>query len=259
VVLSVWLQYLFYLNSFRLVGGAIPAATVAQALSSAGFPVPVGDYLDAALALAFLLVLLATSPLFYVTAQLLWLVPLAPWLWRRGAAPALSASWALLDAGAERVESSRPLPALQPGPAALAGLAGGAVFGAIDLPVAAGLAALATDALAAWLGPGQAVLGLLVQAGVAVAVASWTRRLGVVHALFAAFVAGCTIAVIALAAAVLTLGPSALRVAGLPAAALSTYLNLSMMITLPLALMAAAFASWVRGLASVPGTAPVHP
>ena len=93
----------------------------------------------------------------------------------------------------------------------------------------------------------------------AVAVASWTRRLGVVHALFAAFVAGCTIAVIALAAAVLTLGPSALRVAGLPAAALSTYLNLSMMITLPLALMAAAFASWVRGLASVPGSAPVHP
>jgi hypothetical protein len=259
VVLSVWLQYLFYLNSFRLVGGAIPAATVAQALSSAGFPVPVGDYLDAALALAFLLVLLATSPLFYVTAQLLWLVPLAPWLWRRGAAPALSASWALLDAGAERVESSRPLAALQPGPAALAGLAGGAVFGAIDLPVAAGLAALATDALAAWLGPGQAVLGLLVQAGVAVAVASWTRRLGAVHALFAAFVAGCTIAVIALAAAVLTLGPSALRVAGLPAAALSTYLNLSMMITLPLALMAAAFASWVRGLASVPGSAPVHP
>jgi hypothetical protein len=160
VVLSVWLQYHFYLNSFRLVGGAIPAATVAQALSSAGFPVPAGDYLDAALALAFLLVLLATSPLFYVTAQLLWLVPLAPSLWRRGAAPALSASWALLDAGAERVESSRPLAALQPGAAARAGLAGGAFFGAIDLPVAVGLAALATDALAAWRGlasvPGSA-------------------------------------------------------------------------------------------------------
>jgi len=97
-----------------------------------------------------------------------------------------------------------------------------------SMPVSLTLALLGRAGLADWLLIGQVALGLVCQAAVAVLVAAWSERLGTVHALFASFVCGIVVSLLALAAGVATL---------------SEHLRL---VTLPLALVTGAAAGLLR-------------
>jgi len=219
---------------------------VAAALSGpAGIPIPAGPYFEAVLALTILALQVAASPFFYAAVQLLWLVPLAAWLYRRRAAPVATARWALLDPIQGPQAHSVP-PPLRPGLCALVGLAGGTLFGLVSLPVSLGLSAASTGGLSVWLLYGQSVLGVLVQTAVAIVLALFVRRLGAIHGLFGAFVCGCIVAIVALADTVLTVGIAGLEVRGLVTGTVATYLNVAGLITLPAAVAAAGFASWIR-------------
>jgi Zn-dependent protease with chaperone function len=251
LVLAVALQFLFYIAATRTTGGILPESMVAAALSGpAGATIPPGPYLEAAFALAFLTLQIATSPFFYAAVQLLWLTPLAAWVYRRRAAPVATASWAFLEP--VRAIPRAYVSPLRPGWCVAAGLAGGVLFGIVSLPVSIGLSASSPEAFAYWFLYGQAVLGVMIQAGVALVLAIIVPRLGTVHGLFGALVCGATIAVVVVAAAALTMGLAGLRVHGLVATTATTYLNVAALITVPVAAGAAGFMSWVRAMGSSP-------
>ena len=246
LVLTVGLQFLFSIASTRTTGGILPASMVAAALSGpAGFPIPAGPYFEAVLALIVLALQVAASPFFYMAIQLLWLVPLTAWLYRRRAAPVATARWALLDP----IQSPQPhsvAPPLRPGLCVVVGLLGGMLFGLVSVPVSRGLSAASTGGLSVWLLYGQSVLGVFVQTTVALVLALFVRRLGAIHGLFGAFVCGCVVAIVALADTLLTVGLAGLQVRGLVTGTVATYLNVSALITMPAAAAAAGFASWIR-------------
>lgn len=101
---------------------------------------------------------------------------------------------------------------------------------------------------AVWIVTGQLVLGVLVQTAVAFALAIAIRRLGAIHGLFGAFVCGCAAALVAVATTALLVGPAGLRIEGLVTTTVTAYLNVSALLTLPVALGAATAASGVRRL-----------
>ena len=257
LVLAVGLQYLFSIATFRISGGILPGSMVAAALSGpAGFTIPDGPYVEAAVALGLLVVQVATSPVFYAAMQLLWLIPLGAWFLRRRAAPVATAAWALLD----RAPAAPAWPAerrpLRPGLCAAVGIAGGLAFAVVDVPVTVVLALTSLDAVSVWIVYGQLVLGVLTQMTVAFALAVSIRRLGAIHGLFGAFVCGCGAALAALAATLLVLGMAGLRVESLVTGMLTAYLNLAALLTLPVSLFGAGLASWFRRLAGERTEAP---
>src|SRR5262249_53112087 len=149
LILAVGLQFLFSIAATRTTGGILPAPMVAAALSGpAGVPIPAGPYFDAVLALIVLALQVAASPFFYTAVQLLWLVPLAAWLYRRRAAPVATARWALLDP----IQSPQPhsvAAPLRPGLCVVVGLLGGMLLGLVSVPGSRGLAAVPTGGLGA--------------------------------------------------------------------------------------------------------------
>jgi Zn-dependent protease with chaperone function len=252
LVLAVGLEYLFTIAATRDVGGIAPASLVTAALrDTGGLSVPDGPYLDTVVALAYLVLQVGGSPVFYAAMQLLWLLPLGTWPLRRRAAPVAAARWALLDPAPEAGSRRAPRPP-QPGRCLAAGLIGGLAFWAVDLPVALFLDGISVEAITFWLVYGQAVLGVLVQIGVAFAVAASIPRLGAVHGLFAAFACGCVVAVAALATVLPTVGTAGLRVEGVVSSTIATYLNVGALLTLPAAIAGAGAASLLRRLAGEP-------
>jgi len=248
LVLAVGLQFLFSIAATRVTGGILPAAMEAKALSGpAGFPIPAGPYFEAAVALIGLALQVASSPFFYTAVQLIWLVPLAAWLYRRRAAPVATARWALLDP--VQGPQSHPVAApLRPGLSVVAGVVGGMLFGLVSVPVSLGLAASPAGGVSVWLLYGQSVLGVLIQTAVALVLALLVRRLGAIHGLFGAFVCGCVVAIVALANTALTVGLAGLQVRDLVTQTVATYLNVSALITLPVAVAAAGVSSWIRSI-----------
>jgi Zn-dependent protease with chaperone function len=256
LVLAVGLEFLFSIVAVRATGGILPASLAAKGLSAvSGAPIPVGPYLDAALALAYLVLRVATSPFFYAAVQLLWLMPLAAWLFRRRAAPVRGAAWALLEP-APADHPVRMPPPLRPVVSAITGAAGGLLFGAVTVPLSVLLLPTSPDALATWLTVGQPVLGILIQSIVATALALSIRRLGVVHALFGAFVCGGVIALMSIGAAVSTAGVAAIHIQGLAAGAVTTSLNVGALFVIPLAVGSAGLATFIRRIAGGPSGAP---
>jgi Zn-dependent protease with chaperone function len=246
LVLAVGLEFLFYIAATRTTGGILPASIVAEALSGqAGFPLPAGPYFDAALALTLLVLQVAASPFFYTAAQLLWLVPLAAWLYRRRAAPVATARWALLDP-IQALPPHSVAPPLRPGLCVVVGFLGGILFGLVSVPVSLGLQAVSSGGLSVWLLYGQSALGVFLQTIVAFVLALSVRRVGAIHGLFGAFICGCVVAIVALADTLLTVGLAGLQVRGLVAATLTTYLNVAALITVPASAGAAGVATWIR-------------
>jgi Zn-dependent protease with chaperone function len=243
-VLAVGFSFLLSIEPLRMTGGQLPPAAFAEALNSSGAHVPAGSYIYAAAALA-LLAVLATTPVVFIVVQLLWILPLAPWVWRKRMSTVSTARWAMLEGGPSSQSGATP-PRLRVGLATAAGLLGGAAFGMTSLTIALLLSASSVDALVLWLGSGQLVAGICVQAVVAVVVACWTRALGAVHGIFSGFVCGLVTAAAALAVTALILSPAALRVGGLASSVLFAFTSVAVLVTVPAAGAAAALSSRLR-------------
>jgi Zn-dependent protease with chaperone function len=238
-VLALGFWFLLSVEPLRMGGGQLPPAAFAEGLSTSGFPVPAGSYIYAAAALGLVIALAATSPVAFAVAQLLWILPLAPWIWRRRMATVSTARWAMLDGGPPSQSGATP-PRFRVGMAATAGLLGGAAFCNLSLSVGLLLSASSREALVTWLAYGQLLSGILVQAIVAAAVAYRAKPLGAVHGIFSGFVCGLVMASAALLVTALTLSPAALRVEGLASSILVTFTSVAVVITVPAAALAAA-------------------
>jgi len=180
----------------------------------------------------------------------LWAFPMAAWIRRARSATPTVPDWAFLDPAPQHFALLRQEP-LRPRPALLTGVIGSIVFFGLLLAVRIwlrwGLSEVPrgpdqTNLLFAY---GQVAIAVLLQAGAAVVVAGWVRRLGALHGLFAAFVAGClmTAAMFGLNLAfggTFDLGDAWLTFAFV--------VNGGALLALPLALAIAALAGWIRRL-----------
>jgi hypothetical protein len=151
----------------------------------------------------------------------------------------------MLDGGPPTQSGVKP-PRFRIGLAAAAGLLGGAAFGNLSLVAGLLLSVSSRDALVLWLADGQLLAGLCIQAVVAAVVAYSARPLAAVHAIFSAFVCGVVMAVAALAVTALTLGPAALRVGGLVPTILLAFTSVAILVTIPVAALAAAMGGRVH-------------
>jgi Zn-dependent protease with chaperone function len=131
----------------------------------------------------------AGDPLICLTFVCLWAYPLAAWFWQKRIAPIKGSSWAFLDSSSRSQPLSLPSqPPCRLILALLMGLSGGLAF--------CGMLALFSRGFhLKFHVSDEIVLALLLQAGMAAIVAGSVRRLGGVHGLFAAFVAGCVMTV----------------------------------------------------------------
>jgi Zn-dependent protease with chaperone function len=130
----------------------------------------------------------------------LWAFPLAAWLWRARTSSVTDASWAFLDSAPRPLALPRQMP-LRPGLAFTTALVGGVGYCGLLLVIRIALrltipeAQRSSDDFILNFFVGTIALAALMQTGVAVVTAMWVRRLGWVHGLFAAFVAGCVMTV----------------------------------------------------------------
>ncbi len=138
--------------------------------------------------LLFDLIALAIDPLICLTFISLWAYPLASWFWRRRKSRTVHATWVWLDASPKAQTLATPYQVpIRPGFAFIMGLAGGLAFCGLLPLFANGLnLALSSDQMI--------VLAVLLQAGIGAIVAGRVKRIGVIHGLFAAFLAGCMMA-----------------------------------------------------------------
>ncbi len=139
-------------------------------------------------------------PLTVLMMVSLWAFPLAAWFWRARMSSVTEASWAYLDPAPRPSALPRQTP-LRPGLAFTTGLAGGVGYCGlllvirIVLRIAVPEDLRSTEEFLQNFSVGTITLAALIQTGVAVVVAVRVRRLGWVHGLFAAFVAGCVMTV----------------------------------------------------------------
>ena len=143
--------------------------------------------LDPRFAPVFVLIsYMVTDPFICLAFISLWAYPLVAWFWRRRTTMLAGSSWAFLDTSSYPHHQTGPYDApFRPGLALGMGLAGGLAFCILLLLFVSGLhLALSYDEVA--------LLAVLLQGGIAAIVASYVRKLGGLHGLFAAFVAGCT-------------------------------------------------------------------
>jgi Zn-dependent protease with chaperone function len=188
-LLAVWLAVLYYIYNAR-VGGSIPVFIEStQEIFGVDLSGPKGMvlYILASFGTAVL------NPLNFVAFVSLWTYPLAAWFWRGRVASASGSSWAFLDPSSQPLVLPRQAP-LRPALALTVGLIGGMVFCVLSFIISLGLDFAGPGTFAVWMLFGQAALAALLQAGVAAVVAAWVKRLGGLHGLFAAFVAGCVMA-----------------------------------------------------------------
>lgn len=178
----------------------------------------------------------------------LWAFPLAAWFWGRRTHSVAEASWAFLEAPPLAPLSAQQVP-LRPRPAIITGLAGGVMYYILLLVIRLGLrlavpeAQRTTDEFLLSFFMGTIALAALMQIGVAVIVAAWVRRLGWVHGLFAAFVAGCAMTLGNLGLNLLFGGTMNLTFVWY---VFSQIVNDGALLALPFALAVSALSGWIR-------------
>jgi Peptidase family M48 len=196
-LLAAWLGVLFFIYLAARTGGNAFTWSDLQTETRSEAAMPLGtDAALAPLAQTGVAMLVGLDLLALASLLAFFGYPLAAWLWRhRGAAPTMAA-WAFLDSPTPIVELPKQAP-LRPGRAAAIALVGGVVYCALTFLVFSALfeirsgSATWSETVAAWTEFGTVALAVIVQVVVAMAVAAWQRRLPALHALFAAFVAGC--------------------------------------------------------------------
>lgn len=157
--------------------------------------------------------------------------------------------WAFLDVLPQQLDTPRRTP-LNPWPAAIMGLLGGAIFCGLLLLIRIVLRITLpenlrnTDNFLQSFHIGTIVLVVLIQTGVAVMAAMWVKRLGWVHGLFAAFIAGCVMTAGILGLNLLIGGTLAPTFAW---NIFSQVVNEGALLALPFALIASALSSRLRG------------
>jgi Zn-dependent protease with chaperone function len=181
VVLVVWLEYLF---SYRDLG----SFDLSQGSSSVSNPI--ADSMNVFFSITLL------QPTTLLTLICLWIFPLAASFWHWRMAKAATSSWAFLDSPSQDVRLP-PQEALQPLLALKIGLVGGLLYCILLLLIQiwrhanVSAAITNTDQFIHLFAFGRFVGGAILQAMIAAIIAVRVRRLGVLHGLFAAFVAGC--------------------------------------------------------------------
>jgi hypothetical protein len=126
----------------------------------------------------------------------LWAFPLAAYFSSRRITSASESSWAFLTPSPEPLSLVRQAP-FRPGLALTLGLIAGLVFFGLLLFIRIGLrlslseSVRNTDEFGLGFFLAQIAIAVLMQAGVAALVAAWVQRLGALHGLFSAFIAGC--------------------------------------------------------------------
>ena len=170
-ILAIWLAFLFYL---RGLGSAIVLALAS----------PLGT-----------LWYIVQHPLALLLLVSLWAFPLAAWFGRRRAASD-SSSWAFLTSSPQPFSLVRQAP-FRPGLALTLGLLTGLGFCGLLLFIRIGVrlslpeSVRNTDEFELGFFLAQIGIAAFMQAGVAALVAAWVQRLGALHGLFSAFIAGC--------------------------------------------------------------------
>jgi hypothetical protein len=191
---------------------------------------------------------LLMQPLVLLALICLWAFPLSAWFWHGQPATASGSNWAFLDPAPQRF-ALRPQSPLRPRLALLSGLVGSILF--------FGLVLIAwiirrwgvpqdvrnTEQAILLFYYGQIALAALLQMGVAVVVAGWVRRLGALHGMFAAFVAGCLMTVAMLG---LNLAFGGTVDLGFAWQTLVTVVNGGALLALPAGLAVATLAGWLR-------------
>ncbi len=181
VVLIIGLEYLFYYRDLS----SIDLSQGSSSLSN-----PIADSINVFFSVTLL------QPTTLLALICLWVFPLAASFWRRRMARVATASWAFLDSPSQyaRLPLQEPLrPLLAP----MIGLVGGLLYCILLLLIQiwrhsnVSAAITNTSQFIQLFTFGRFVGGAILQAIIAAIVAVSVRRLGVLHGLFAAFVAGC--------------------------------------------------------------------
>jgi len=235
-MLAVWLGLLFATHETFLAVLAIGGATIP--------------------ALAGIAIYLLMQPLVPFALICLWAFPLAAWFWRRRSVSPSAPGWAFLDPASPSLILLPQAP-LRPRLALWAGVIGSIPF--VGLLLLAWIirrwgiseAMRGTDQAILIFYYGQILIAGLFQAIIAAVVAGLVRRLGALHGLFAAFVAGCLMTIAILGLNLAFGGTIDLGFAG------QTYafvVNGGALLALPLALAVAALAGWVRRVRRASGS-----
>ena len=187
LISTVWLGALLWIF---LVASTLPLESLAVLTTLAAAP------LTAIIALANYLL---QSPLTFALFVGLWMFPLAARLGRGRTASVSVTNWAFLD------PSTQPLTLRRQGrfrlsQGLIAGMVGGLAFCVLLLIARFWWHSIpetvrSSDQARISFFLGQVVLAVLLQVSIAIVVAARVRWLGVLHSLFAAFVAGCVMAV----------------------------------------------------------------
>jgi hypothetical protein len=200
----------------------------------------------------FIYLIAIPGSVIYATSVGLWAFPLAAWLWRRKLASEGQSTWAFLKG-----ESALPaLPAqapIRPGVALIIGLAAGLMYCAllVLLRYHNSIAPAIGSFLHSMNGDTRVLilysLSAFLQASAAAITAIWIRRLGALHGLCSASIAGYVITL----AWMLFLGDYS----GMHFVLI---LGPGMFLALPVALSVSALASWIRRTGSQPQAEVAH-
>jgi hypothetical protein len=180
VVLVIWLEHLF---SYR----DLSAIDLPQSSS-------VSAVIDDLRSQFFEVTLLQVST--FLAFVCLWAFPLAASLWRRRMARVATSNWAFLDSPSQDARWPLQEP-LRPLLAIAIGLVGGLLYCLLLLLLEIWRLSYVPAAITntaqfhLWFAIVLLTGGAVLQAIIAAIVTVWVRRLGVLHGLFAAFVAGC--------------------------------------------------------------------
>jgi Zn-dependent protease with chaperone function len=175
-VLAIWLGLLFYI---RGLGSAVIYVLVS----------PLGTLWS-----------IVQHPFTLLLMVSLWAFPLAAWFGRRRVASAPGSGWAFLGSPPQEPVLMRQAP-FRLGLALTVGLIVGFVFCGlllltrIAVRISLPEAVRNTDDFRLGFFVTQIAVAALMQAGAAALVAAWVQRLGAIHGLFSAFVAGCVMTV----------------------------------------------------------------
>lgn len=192
--LTVWLGLLFYVYPVSAAGNEIPLSALLDYVTKQ-------YHISAPEALLLLVEAAITgilnNPLTLLAFISIWAFPLAAWFWRKRRASTPGSGWVFLDPSPLTLPRQLPL---RPGFALTIGMVGGVISCALLLLLGFVLHSSVTDdEYLNWIITGQPLVAAAMQAIVAAIVAGRVRRLGSLHGLFAAFVAGCVITAGALA------------------------------------------------------------
>lgn len=240
--LTLWLGLLFYVYPSRATGNDMLIPTLIARIST--------QYNVSMTGALFLLIeatitAVLSNPLALFAFISIWAFPLAAWFWRKRIVSTSRSSWAFLDPTPLTLPRQYPL---RPGLALAIGMAGGVISCVFLLMLGFVLHSTLTDVeYFNWILIWQPVIAAVMQAVVAAIVASMVRRLGSLHGLFAAFVAGCVISLGAIANLLLYL-PGIGQDLLLQSSWLffTKVVNEGALLALPIALVASALAGWLR-------------